>query len=88
MQTTTFIGMYVKCGLERSFMNDQQHNKIYSEKKKNNALVSLKSQACIGDTANTNSTCRKYDPYADGARYIHKVSAKSSRLKNRLVCFS
>jgi len=34
MQTTKYIGMHAKCGLERSFMNDQQHNKIYSEKKK------------------------------------------------------
>jgi len=38
MQTTKYIGMHAKCGLERSFMNDQQHNKIYSEKKKNKSM--------------------------------------------------
>ena len=50
-----------------------------ARKKKNNALVSLKSQACIGDTANTNSTCRKYGTHQILIQMVPDTSTRSQQ---------
>ena len=46
---------------------------------KNNAPVSLKSQACIGDTANTNSTCRKYGTHQILIQMVPDTSTRSQQ---------